>query len=346
MAGKVRVGVIGAGRIGRVHAEHLAHRIPNANLVAVSDIAVEAAEKLARELSVPAAYQDYRRIMENQDIEAVVICSSTDTHAGMIKDAAAAGKHVFCEKPIAHDLVEIDQALSSVDRAGVKLQVGFNRRFDANFQRVKEIVQSGKIGEPQILRITSRDPEPPPISYVQISGGIFLDMTIHDFDMARFLIDSRVHEVFAAAGVMVDPAIGKAGDVDTAVTILRYESGAIGTIDNCRKAVYGYDQRVEVFGSKGVVMVSNNKPDTAVLSDNAGDHSALPLFFFMDRYIESYISEMQAFINCIQDDKAPPVTGIDGRVPVVMGYAAKKSYEENRPVKLSEVDLVGKGGIR
>ncbi len=344
MESKVNVGVIGAGRIGRVHAEHLAYRIPNASLVAISDIYAEAAEKLAGELSVPAVYQDHRRIMDDQSIKAVIICSSTDTHAQMIVEAAAAGKQIFCEKPIAHGLEEIDRALASVDQAGVKLQIGFNRRFDPNFRRVKEIVATGKIGEPHILRITSRDPEPPPISYVKVSGGIFLDMTIHDFDMARFLIDSEVDEVFAAAGVMVDPAIGEAGDVDTAVTILRYENGVIGTIDNSRKAVYGYDQRVEVFGSEGVVMVSNNKPDTAVVSDATGVHGSLPLFFFMERYIESYINEMQEFIDCILEDKVPPVTGIDGRVPVVMGHAAKKSYEENRPVKLGEVDLYSRAG--
>jgi myo-inositol 2-dehydrogenase/D-chiro-inositol 1-dehydrogenase len=334
----INVGLIGTGRIGRLHAENLAYRIPEAKPVAVADIFVEAAEKVAADLQIPAVYQDHRRIVEDESIEAVVICSSTDTHAQMMEEAAVAGKHIFCEKPIALDLAAIDQALAAVERAGVKLQIGFNRRFDPNFRRAREVVEQGKIGTPHILRITSRDPGPPPIEYVKVSGGIFLDMTIHDFDMARFLIDSEVDEIFAVGGVMVDPAIGEVGDIDTAIITLRYENGVIGTIDNSRQAVYGYDQRVEVFGSKGVVVVSNNTPDTAVVSDAAGVHSSLPLFFFVERYTEAYIAEMRAFVECVLQDKAPLVTGIDGRVPVVMGYAAKRSLQENRPVKLGEID--------
>jgi myo-inositol 2-dehydrogenase/D-chiro-inositol 1-dehydrogenase len=338
MVTKINVGIIGAGRIGKLHAEHLAYRVPDANILAIADIRVEAAERCAADFQIPSAVKDHREIMENPDIEAVVICSSTDTHAHMIEEAAAAGKHIFCEKPIDFDLARIDRALEAVDKAGVKLQVGFNRRFDPNFKRVREMVVAGKIGTPHILRITSRDPGPPPIEYVKVSGGIFLDMTIHDFDMARYLIGSEVSEIYAAGGVMVDPAIGEAGDIDTAIITLRFENGVIGTIDNSRKAVYGYDQRVEVFGSEGMVAVSNNTPDTAVHSNAEGVHSSLPLFFFVERYTDSYIAEMQAFIECIQQDKAPPVTGMDGRIPVVMGYAAKKSYQENRPVKLGEVE--------
>lgn len=337
MASKVNVGLIGAGRIGRLHAEHLAFRIPQANLLAVSDIILEAAQKCAAEFGIPKAIQDHREIMEDPNIEAVVICSSTDTHAQMIEEAAAAGKHIFCEKPIDFDLARIDRALAAVEEAGVKLQVGFNRRFDPDFRRVRELVAAGKIGEPHILRITSRDPAPPPIEYVKVSGGIFLDMTIHDFDMARYLIGSEVEEIYAVGGVMVDPAIGEAGDIDTAVITLRFENGVIGTIDNSRRAAYGYDQRVEVFGSGGMVAVSNKTPDSAVVSDAEGVHGPLPLYFFIERYVDSYIAEMEAFIECIQQDRMPPVTGIDGRIPVVMGYAARRSYEENRPVRLGEV---------
>jgi len=339
MTKKINAGLIGAGRIGRVHAEHLAYRVPDANLVAVSDIFVEAARKVAADFQIPAAYQDHQRIMEDDSIDAVIICSSTDTHAQMIEEAAAAGKHIFCEKPIDHDLSKIDRVLAAVEQAGVKLQVGFNRRFDPSFQRAREIVAAGEIGEPHILRITSRDPGPPPIEYIKVSGGIFLDMTIHDFDMARFLIGSEVEEIYATGGVMVDPKIGEAGDIDTAIITLRFKNGVIGTIDNSRKAIYGYDQRVEVFGSGGVVMVSNNTPHTAVVSNAIGVHAPLPLFFFIERYTEAYIAEMKAFIECIQQDTIPPVTGIDGRIPVVMGFAAKKSFNENRPVKLTEVDM-------
>ena len=338
MTDKLNIGLIGAGRIGRLHAENLAYRLPEANPVAVSDIFVDAAVKIAAELGIPSAYQDHRPILEDKAIEAVLICSSTDTHAQLIEEAAAAGKHIFCEKPIALDLDEIDRALAAADQTGVKLQVGFNRRFDPNFRRVQEIVASGQIGTPHILRITSRDPQPPPIEYIKVSGGIFLDMTIHDFDMARFLMGGEVEEIYAAGGVLVDPAIGEAGDIDTAIINLRFANGTLGTIDNSRQAVYGYDQRVEVFGSAGMVAVSNNTPDSAVVSNAQGVHGSLPLFFFVERYTESYLAEMKAFIDCILEDKTPPVTGIDGRVPVVMGYAAQKSYVENRPVKLSEVD--------
>jgi myo-inositol 2-dehydrogenase/D-chiro-inositol 1-dehydrogenase len=338
MPKKVNVGIIGAGRIGKLHAENLAYQVPEANIIAIADVFLEAAEKCAADFQIPSAVKDYREIMENPDIEAVMICSSTDTHARMIEEAAAAGKHIFCEKPIDFDLDRIDKALEAVDKAGVKLQVGFNRRFDPNFKRVREVVAAGKIGTPHILRITSRDPEPPPIEYIKVSGGIFLDMTIHDFDMARYLIGDEVSEIYAAGGVMVDPEIGQAGDIDTAVITLRFENGTIGAIDNSRRAVYGYDQRVEVFGSEGMVAVSNNTPDTAVYSNAEGVHSSLPLFFFVERYTESYVAEMREFIECIQRDQTPSVTGIDGRIPVVMGYAAIKSYEENRPVKLSEIE--------
>jgi myo-inositol 2-dehydrogenase/D-chiro-inositol 1-dehydrogenase len=336
MARKVNVGLIGAGRIGQLHAGHLAFRIPRANVLAVADIVPEAARRCAADFDIPTATQDHRVIMEDPAIEAVVICSSTDTHARMIEEAAAAGKHIFCEKPIDFDLARIDRALAAVEEAGVKLQVGFNRRFDPNFKRVHDLVAAGKVGEPHILRITSRDPAPPPIAYVKVSGGIFLDMTIHDFDMARYLIGSEVAEIYAAGGVMVDPEIGRAGDIDTAVITLRFENGVIGTIDNSRQAVYGYDQRVEVFGSAGAVSADNNYPNTAVVSDARRVHRDLPLNFFMERYVDSYIAEMEAFVECIQKDQPPPVTGIDGRIPVVMGYAARRSYEENRPVRLEE----------
>jgi myo-inositol 2-dehydrogenase/D-chiro-inositol 1-dehydrogenase len=339
VSSRVNIGLIGAGRIGRLHAEHLAFRIPGANLLAVSDIVLEAAHKCAAECDIPTVTQDHQAIMENPDIEAVVICSSTDTHARMIEQAAAAGKHIFCEKPIDFDLARIDRALAAVEKAGVKLQVGFNRRFDANHIRVRQAVKQGEIGQPHLLHIISRDPAPPPIEYVKVSGGIFLDMTIHDFDMARFLIGNKVEEIYAVGGVMVDPAIGEVGDIDTTVITLRFGNGVIGTIDNSRQAVYGYDQRVEVFGSKGSISTGNNYPNTATIHGAQKVHRDLPFNFFMDRYVESYIAEMKAFIACIQQDTQPPVTGQDGRIPVVMGYAARKSYEENRPVKVSKISL-------
>ena len=337
MKSAMRVGLIGAGRIGRVHAENLVYRVPEADLVAIADVYVEAAEEVATQFGIPAAHKDHRRIMDDTSIDAVLICSSTDTHAQFIEEAAEAGKQIFCEKPIALDLNRIDAALDAVDRAVVKLMIGFNRRFDPNFARVRDVVAAGGIGEPHILRIISRDPGPPPIDYIKVSGGIFLDMTIHDFDMARFLVGAEVESVYAAGGVMVDPAIGSAGDIDTALVTVRFENGVLGSIDNSRKAVYGYDQRVEVFGSKGAVSADNNYPNTVVISDAGRIHHDLPLNFFMERYTQAYVNEIRAFVDSILNETAPPVTGLDGRAPVVMGYAAKKSLEEGRPVKLSEI---------
>jgi len=336
----VKVGIVGAGRIGRLHAENLVRRIPGAEVVALADVMEEAARRLATELGIPHAFGEPSPIFEAPSIDAVLICSSTDTHAQFIKQAAQAGKHVFCEKPVALDLEEIDRALAAVERAGVILQVGFNRRFDPSFSAAKEAVAAGKIGRPHLLKITSRDPTPPPIEYIKVSGGIFLDMTIHDFDMARFLMGEEVVEVYAAGAVLVDERIGEAGDIDTAVVTLRFASGALGVIDNSRRAVYGYDQRVEVFGERGMVRVENPKPHQAVVSNAEGDHGPPLLHFFVERYTDSYVRELSAFIEAIQKGEEPPVTGRDGKIPVVMGYAAKRSLEEGRPVRLSEIDPV------
>ena len=333
----IKLGVIGAGRIGRLHAENLVRYVRDTEVVAVADIVEEAARRCAEDLGIPRALADYRPILEDETVDAVLICTSTDTHAEIIRAAAAAGKHIFCEKPLALDLAEIDAALTAVEEAGVILQVGFNRRFDPNFRRLKELLERGAIGRPWLLKITSYDPAPPPISYIRVSGGIFLDMTIHDFDMARYLL-GEVEEVYAAGSVLVDPAIGDAGDVDTAVVILRFTDGALGVITNCRKAVYGYDQRIEVLGEKGALFAENPCPHTAIHVDSEGYHSPPLHHFFVERYREAYIAEMEAFVEAVREGKKPPVTGMDGKVPVVIGYAAQRSHEEGRPVKLTEVD--------
>jgi myo-inositol 2-dehydrogenase/D-chiro-inositol 1-dehydrogenase len=333
----LNVGIIGAGRIGKVHAGTVAQWAPGARLIGVADVELERAQTLAQAHCLPVATSDYRELLANKDIDAVLICSGTDTHAQFIREAAQAGKHIFCEKPIALDLREIDDTLAVVEQAGVKLQVGFNRRFDANFARVKRAIATGEIGQPALLHIVSRDPGPPPITYVKVSGGMFLDMTIHDFDMARFLIGAEVEEVYAQAGVTVDPAIGEAGDVDTAVITLRFANGVIGTIDNCRRAAYGYDQRVEVLGSKGSIATTNNYANAAVISDGASVRRDLPLNFFMDRYTDSFIAEVVAFAEAVTKGKPVPVGGLDARAPVVMALAAGKSHREGRPVKLSEI---------
>ncbi|MCD6121938.1 MAG: inositol 2-dehydrogenase [Spirochaetales bacterium] len=331
---KVRMGLIGAGRIGRMHAEHLSYRLPGAELVSVSDVYLEGAEKCASDYNIPNVYKDYRKVLEDKDIDAVVICTSTNTHAEIIEAAAEAGKDIFCEKPIALDIAKIDHALETVGRTGVKLQIGFNRRFDPNFLKIKKMVSAGEIGEPHILKITSRDPAPPPLEYVKVSGGIFLDMMIHDFDMARYLIGDEVEEIYASGNVLIDERIKEYGDIDTAIVTLKFRNGTIGSIDNSRQAVYGYDQRVEVFGSKGNAAAYNELPDHVELTDKEGSHTAKPLYFFMERYTKAYLSEMEEFLKAIRNNTNPPVTGMDGKIPVVMGMAAKKSLAEHRPVKV------------
>lgn len=334
---KIRVGLIGAGRIGTLHIEHLAQNIPEVELVTICSLNLANVKSLAEQYNVPKMTTDYNTLLADPQIDAVLITASTNTHVEMSQAAAKAGKHIFCEKPISLDLAQIDETLAIVEKAGVKFQVGFNRRFDASFKRVREAVASGEIGEPHIMRITSRDPAPPPIEYVKVSGGIFLDMTIHDFDMARYLIGDEVVEVYAAGGVRVDPKIGEAGDIDTTVITLRFQNGVIGTIDNSREAVYGYDQRVEVFGSKGMVTAVNPLTDTVTFSSSDGSRAASPPYFFVERYKPAFLSELQAFFTCIQEDTLPAVTGADGRAPVVIGFAALKSLRENRPVRLSEI---------
>ena len=334
---KLNVGIIGAGRIGKVHAESIAFRLPEARILAIADVNREAAEAVAARCGIPSVTESPEEILANPAIEAVLICSSTATHAGLIVQAAQAGKHIFCEKPIAHSLSEIDLALAAVAEAGVKLQIGFNRRFDANFARVRHAVLTGEIGSPRLMHIISRDPAPPPIAYVKVSGGMFMDMTIHDFDMARFLIGDEVEEIYTSGAVMVDPEIGQAGDLDTALIVMRFKNGVIGTIDNCRQAAYGYDQRVEILGSEGKIATENCFPNQATVSTGKMVRTDLPLNFFMDRYTESFAAEVRAFVEAIRTDQPTPVTGIDGRIPVVMGLAARRSFVEHRPVRLDEV---------
>lgn len=334
---KLPIGIIGAGRIGRVHAETLAFRLPESRIVAITDVNREAAQAVAERCNISRVVDSSAEILADPYIQAVLICSPTSTHADLIVEAARAGKHIFCEKPIAFSLDTIDRALDAVKAAGVQLQIGFNRRFDANFARVRQAVKSGEIGKPSLMHIVSRDPAPPPLSYVRSSGGIFLDMTIHDFDMARFLIDEEVEEIYTAAGVMVDPQIGEAGDLDTALIVLRFRNGIIGTIDNSRKAVYGYDQRVEILGSEGSIDTRNLYPNQAVVSSAKTVYRDLPLNFFMERYTESFVSELRSFVAAVLGKRATEVTGIDGRIPVAMALAARKSYDERRSVRMDEL---------
>jgi len=334
---KLKLGVIGAGRIGKVHIATLVQSVPQADVVALADTNINVATEVAKMFGIASVFTDYMSVIKHPDVEAVVICSPTDTHAKYIIDSARAGKHIFCEKPVDLSIEVIKNAINEVEKAGVKLMVGFNRRFDPNFLKIHQLVADGKIGEPHILKITSRDPAPPPAEYSAVSGGMFMDMTIHDFDMARYITGSEVTEVFAKSAVLVDPEIGKAGDIDTAVITLSFANGAIGVIDNSRKAVYGYDQRVEIFGSKGMALADNNFPDNHKYFADDGVHGSLPYNFFMDRYIDAYANEMKIFCDAVINDKKPPVSGQDGLMSVVIALAAKKSHLENRPVKLSEI---------
>lgn len=334
----VKVGIIGAGRIGKVHITSISTRVKEAEIKAVADPFMnEETAEWAKSMGVAHTTKDYKEIIDDPEIDAVLICSSTDTHSPISLEVIKAGKHVFCEKPIDHDVDKIQEVIQALEGTGLKYQVGFNRRFDHNFEAVERAVREGKVGKPEIIKITSRDPEPPSIDYVKVSGGMFLDMTIHDFDMARFLAGCDATEVYVQGANLVDPAIGEAGDVDTAVITLQMENGAIAVIDNCRKAVYGYDQRAEVFGSEGMVAVTNDSQSSAVISNANGVTGEKPMYFFLERYMEAYGKEVAAFIDAIVNDKETPLNVMDGLKPVLMGLAAKKSYEEHRPVKIVEI---------
>lgn len=337
MEKKLKVGIIGTGRIGKVHTMSITNQLPQVEIKAVTDIFLDQAKEWAEQMGIKTVYNDYKELIADPEIDAVLVCSSTDTHADIAIAAANAGKHVFCEKPVDLSIEKVEAVIDAAKKAGVKLQIGFNRRFDHNFRKVRELIENGTIGDLQILKITSRDPSPPPIEYVKVSGGIFMDMTIHDFDMARFLTGSEAEEIYVAAACMVDPAIGEAGDVDTALITIRFKNGAICVIDNSRKAAYGYDQRVEAFGSKGKAEITNDYPSTAVWSTETGVYSEKPLYFFLERYMDSFAEEMKQFVNALINDTDTPVTGFDGLQPIKLGLAARKSVAEGRPVKLSEI---------
>ena len=320
----IQIGIIGAGRIGKVHLQSISTQVKNACVKAIADPFInDETRDYIKSFGVKEIYADYKEILADPDIDAVLVCSSTDTHAAISIEAIEAGKHVFCEKP--------------VDHSPEKINAGFNRRFDHNFAAIRAAVDAGKIGDPHIVKITSRDPEPPNPAYIKVSGGIFLDMTIHDFDMACFLVNSQVDEIYVNSAVLVDPAIGEQGDVDTAIITMKMKNGALAVIDNSRRAAYGYDQRAEVFGSKGMVATSNDTLSSAVIADANGVTGEKPLYFFLERYMQSFSTEMNQFVDSIINDTEPPVGIEAGLQSVLIARAAKKSVEEHRPVKLEEL---------
>ena len=321
------IGLLGAGRIGTLHGRNIAAH-PKARLAAIADAVAAPAEALGRELNVPV--RSVEEILADPAIQALVICSSTDTHAELIEAGAKAGKAIFCEKPVDLSSERIRSCLGVVDRAGTPLMIGFNRRFDPHFGALQQRLVAGEIGEVELVTILSRDPAPPPVAYIARSGGLFRDMMIHDFDMARFLLGEEPVEVHAVGSSLVDPAIGQAGDVDTAAVLLKTASGKICQISNSRRATYGYDQRVEVHGSKGMLR-AHNLTEHAVEKATADGFSSAPVLnFFLERYTPAYRRELDHFLSSVEAGKAPSPSGQDGLRAQLLADAATESAESGR----------------
>ena len=330
MSDPLRIGVIGTGRIGRMHADYIARQTPRATLSAVSDVSTASAAEVAAMYGVPAMSAD--EVIAASD--AVAVCSSTDTHVDYIIAAAEAGRAIFCEKPVSLDLAEVDRAAEVLERTGVPFMVGFNRRFDPGHRAVRDAVLSGRVGDVRMARVTSRDPSPPPVEYIRVSGGIWVDMMIHDFDMAAFVTGSPVVSVWAQGANLIDPAIGEAGDVDVGVAVLTHANGAITTIDVSREAPYGYDQRVEVLGSLGMAVSDNERLNRSEIY--LADETRKPVLpnFFIERYETAYRDQWRYFTDYVLDGGESPVSLADGRAPVVIAAAAAESARTGVPVEV------------
>jgi myo-inositol 2-dehydrogenase/D-chiro-inositol 1-dehydrogenase len=333
----VRVAVLGAGRIGRRHARTLANQIPMAELVVIADAIEDAARETASLVGVPRWTTDSDSVIGDPEIDAVLIASSTETHAPLIIAASEAGKDIFCEKPIALDLETTDRAIEAAAKAGVRLQIGFNRRFDRGYRKAKAEIAAGKVGTVESIRDTMRDPAPPPRGYVASSGGLFRDMTIHNFDCVRWLAGCEAIEVSAMAACLVDPMFAELGDVDTSIVTLRFESGALAVIDNSRRSGFGYDVRTEVFGSEGALMIGYSRDTPMLRLDANGIHSD-HIHWFLERFDQAYIDELKVFVDSIVDDTPPPITGEDARAALALAYAAEASRRENAPVSPARFD--------
>ena len=333
MPERVRVAVIGAGRIGRRHAQVLAFQIPECELVVVADAAEAAARAGAEGARVPRWTTDTDAILADPSIDAIVIASSTETHAPLIAAAAESGKHAFCEKPIALDLETTDAALDAVERGGTRLQVGFQRRFDKGYRAAKEAIETGQVGRIEMIRDAMRDPAPAPREYLATSGGLYRDMTIHNFDCVRWLMGAEPVEIFTMAAALVDPVFEELRDVDTSVVSIRFANGALASIENSRRSGFGYDVRTEIFGSQGALFVGFAR-DTPILRLSSQGVTSDHVTFFLERFAGAYQAELDAFIKSIVEDRPSPVTGADGRAALVMAYAAEASRQEARPVQL------------
>ena len=325
----MKVGIIGAGRIGKVHAKNISMFVPEMEIKTIADPFMnEQTEAFAKSCGIPNTTKDANDILNDPEIDAVLICSSTDTHSKYIIEAAHAGKNIFCEKPIDYDLEKVHAAINAAKEAGVKLQIGFCRRFDHNHRAVYDMVRDGKVGKVNIIKISSRDPEPPPVSYVKVSGGIFYDMMIHDFDMVRYVTGSEAVEISAVGSCLVNPNLQEESgipDVDTAVVTMKMANGCIAVINNSRQAVYGYDQRVEAFGSKGMASDGNDLVNTTTVMTVDGAHSEKPLWFFLERYNQAFINQVISVVDAFNNDTETAVGAIDGLRPVLMAKAATES---------------------
>lgn len=331
MPERVQVGLIGAGRIGQRHAATLASLIPDAELAVIADVHGPSAQALAAKVRAGRWTDDPATVIGDPAIDAVVIASSTDSHAPLIIEAAAAGKQIFCEKPIALDLETTDRALAAATAAGVRLQMGFQRRFDKAYAKAKVLIAEGALGRIEAIRDTMRDPNPAPRTYLETCGGLYRDMTIHNFDCVRWMVGQEVTEIFAMGSAIVDPVFQELNDIDTSVLSLRFANDALGVIDNSRRSGFGYDVRTEIFGSEGALMIGYSR-DTAMLRlDGSGIHSD-HIHWFLERFDDAYIEELRLFINAIVHDTPVPVDGHDARAAMALAYAAEASLRERVPV--------------
>ena len=330
----LKVGLLGAGRIGQVHAAVVATH-EGSKLAAISDVYAPAAEELAAKYHAQVRSSD--EIIADDAINAVLIATSTDTHSDLIEAATQAGKAVMCEKPVDLSLERARACLEAVSETGRPVMIGFNRRFDPSFAAIRDSLAAGQIGKAELLSVTSFDPAPPPIEYIKVSGGMFRDMMIHDFDMTNFIMGETPVSISASGACLVDPEIGRAGDIDTAVVTLSYADGKLAVIKNSRRAAYGYDQRLELLGADGLLQAQNMLENTVVKSTGQGVISAKPTYFFIERYLPAYKAEWAAFAAAIQEGDDMPVSLEDGVQALAMAEAAQRSFDSSRPVRLADV---------
>lgn len=332
----IKIGIVGLGRIGKVHLFNIQQLISGASVIAACSRSEKSLE-YAKKHSVKGLFTSFDDMLSEGGIDAVIIASPTALHFEHLKLAIAAGKHIFCEKPIDLSIENVKEIKNLLDANPVKFMVGFNRRYDPNVLKIKKELNEGRLGAPQSVKIISRDPGPPPMEYIKTSGGLFLDMAIHDFDLARYLMNSEITEVYSTASIFGDLPLEAVEDVDTAVTILKFKNKGFATIENSRNSTYGYDQRIEVFGEKGLLSAQNKSDDSVYFANNSGFHKPKPVGFFIERYKESYINILDSFVQCLEQNKDLELTFQDGLQSLAISLAAKKSSKQNRTVLLSEI---------